>query len=636
MKNNKGFTLIEILAVIIILGVLLLIAVPSVTNYILESRKSAYISTIKSYETSVRNKVNSLQYSFFDSDTTYYVHVANEKMEKGGNSPFGNWIDAYVVLVYTGDGYEYYWTSVDESGQKVELKKTGEIKNEDIVADNKMIISNRKPVGMRSKIVILDKNGNLIEEQASLDITKEESKNCYTYTILNNEISISTYSASCPKDVIIPSTIDGLLVTTISDYSFSGKGITSVILPNSLKTIGSYAFQNNKLKTVIIPSSVRTIGNSAFSNNLFTEIPDVSFVTSFTSNSFRNNNISEDKWFVYKKNSNGTVDYSVLTGYIGGEKNIVIPAVREGVPLKTIGSLAFAYQGINSVVIPSTVTIIESNAFYANNLTSINLPEGLKEIRSSAFRSNKLTSLVIPTSVTNIETFSFSENTLPQNQAYIYKRNSNGSIDYSNIITYGGNAENVVIPAIVNGVELKTISAWSFYGARLKSVVIPDSVTSIGAKAFSYNSLPANQAFIYRRTAQGIDYTTLVDYGGAERNNVVIPAIKEGVQLKVIGASTFSWTGSIKNVIIPEGVERIETEAFYATQLTTVTIPTTVTTIASRAFAKAQPSYTQLTTIINKTGKSFDWKAITASGIDTSATFEFGIVEHQYGDVEIK
>ena len=45
--NKRGFTLIEILAVIIIIGVLLLIAIPSVARYIENSRKSAYVHTIK-------------------------------------------------------------------------------------------------------------------------------------------------------------------------------------------------------------------------------------------------------------------------------------------------------------------------------------------------------------------------------------------------------------------------------------------------------------------------------------------------------------------------------------------------------------------------------------------------------------
>ena len=44
MKDKRGFTLIELVAVIIVLGILLVIAVPTVSQYIKESRVTAYDS----------------------------------------------------------------------------------------------------------------------------------------------------------------------------------------------------------------------------------------------------------------------------------------------------------------------------------------------------------------------------------------------------------------------------------------------------------------------------------------------------------------------------------------------------------------------------------------------------------------
>ena len=41
--NNRGFSFSEILAVIVLMGILMLIAIPSVSTILTESRKKAYL-----------------------------------------------------------------------------------------------------------------------------------------------------------------------------------------------------------------------------------------------------------------------------------------------------------------------------------------------------------------------------------------------------------------------------------------------------------------------------------------------------------------------------------------------------------------------------------------------------------------
>ena len=80
---------------------------------------------------------------------------------------------------------------------------------------------------------------------------------------------------------------------------------------------------------------------------------------------------------MYKKKSDGSYDYSTLTGYLGSEKDVIIPKEVNGVKLLKIDSYAFAYQGITSVEIPDTVTRIEAAAFYSNSLSTVKLPSKL-------------------------------------------------------------------------------------------------------------------------------------------------------------------------------------------------------------------------------------------------------------------
>ena len=133
-KNKKtkkrGFTLIELLAVIIILGVLMIIAIPSVTTYISNSRKSAYVNTAKEVISGARTLVNSGKIELFDTDTTYYISNECIQTENKAESPYGKFTKAYVIVTYDGNGFDYFWASLDESGQGI--KKITKVDNLDI------------------------------------------------------------------------------------------------------------------------------------------------------------------------------------------------------------------------------------------------------------------------------------------------------------------------------------------------------------------------------------------------------------------------------------------------------------------------------------------------------------------------
>ncbi len=158
MKKN-GFTLVEILAVVIILGILMIIAVPAVSKYVNDSRKSTYILTAKEYIDMAKLKLSGFEYSFYDKDMAYYIPISEIPLEEEGNSPFGDWQEAYVVVTYTkGDGWKYYWTSVDTAGMKVDVTLENDLDESKIYSDSNLNLDELPSSVGRSKLCIVGKD----------------------------------------------------------------------------------------------------------------------------------------------------------------------------------------------------------------------------------------------------------------------------------------------------------------------------------------------------------------------------------------------------------------------------------------------------------------------------------------------
>ena len=264
--------------------------------------------------------------------------------------------------------------------------------------------------------------------------------------------------------------------------------------------------------------------------------------------------------------------------------------VKEG---KTFLITKYINNDILDVVIPSDingkkVVAIGNDAFKNLGLTNIVIPNSITNIGISAFRENYLTSVTIPNSVTSIGDYAFGENQLTS----------------------------ITIPDSVT-----SIGPSAFCDNKLTSVTIPNSVTSIGDLAFRENQL----------TSITIpDSVTSIGNSAFYGNNLTSVTIPNSVTS--IGPSAF-YGNKLTSVVIPNSVTSIGSDAFENNQLTNVTIPNSVTSIGNSAFRKVGSSNPNLTKIINKTGKSFDWGDI----VNGSSGYNFvtGTVVNSSGNVEV-
>ena len=733
--NKKGFTLIELLAVIIIIAIIGLIAIPSVSNIIESSRKNSYVDIVNAYVEKARQEITSRNIVIKKDGSTYYIPIDMLDTENDlTTSPYGEWAtidsnirylayeddrvltcsgvapkvvnadasypsymiyntrlaeyddegkthtkisqgcvpagsihEAYVVVTYNKirKKYDYFWTSRDVTGHTIGLESVDTITTDDIVIKELPIMSTNtttkqaiasnnpsKKVSFdydeitarssyaNSKINLYYGDIDLTGGSAALQLTSEEAHKCFEYVVSDDgkSITIVNYIKSCGPEVEIPSEIDGIPVTKIADYAFSGKGLTKVIIHDGVTSIGSHAFYNNSISELYLPNTKVTIGGNAFRGNHLTEI-NLSANTTIGGGSFSNNWIPKEKAFIYKLDSNGKTDYSQLLGYAGTEKDIVIPdfAGPDLVPLKTIAGSAFESMSIKSVVIPDTVESIGSWAFAGNKLTQIVWPSHLKTIGSVAFQSNQLKSLSdLPSGLTSIGERAFNNNSVETGKGeFVYARTASG-IDYSKIVSYAGAEKNIFIPNVAgpDNTSLKTIGNWAFYGCKITGIQnIPSTVNSISANSFTANSVPNGNphAFIYKRKNDGsIDYSTLVSYAGATRANLTIPGVAgpDSTTLTTIGGSAFAWNGLSGTLTIPEGVKTIGGSAFRYCSISTVKLPTTMESLGSQSFGKTGIPHNyqkNLTKFIYSGTRELDFaSAVGASGVNGKFTGETG------------
>ena len=143
----------------------------------------------------------------------------------------------------------------------------------------------------------------------------------------------------------------------------------------------------------------------------------------------------------------------------------------------------------------------------------------------------------------------------------------------------------IVIPEEIKaGVKITTIGEDAFAGLNLNSVVMSDSITAIGARAFQGNPLTGGVTLSNNLTV--LENETFMNAG---LRSIVIP---EGVTS--IGDNCFYECSSLNNVVLPNSLNTIGPGAFGCCQyLYEITIPSEVTTIGDNAFYEIEASETR-------------------------------------------
>ncbi len=510
--------------------------------------------------------------------------------------------------------------------------------------------------------------------------------NGLNYNVLTtNPNTVEVTGGTVVNPLTFPSTVidNGIIytVTKIGNSAFRNKGVTEIVLPNSITTIAFRAFRDNgNLNSITLPESVTNVEGEAFSNGGLNEIIALGTIPPTISNSS----------FGTRSTINVTVPDGLEETYVSGgwtgflTMNGLVPVgnIIESGDLRfriasNINSTAEVVSRIGTpqdIIIPETITsftgttytitTIGVNAFRNNtDITSMVIPSGILEIKGRAFDNVPLltsfTSLASTPPILAGNTFnnrSIINLTVPNNQEDVYITGGwngfasvNGVVPVGTVFTSGdlrfrvlsndtnivevvsrfGTPQVITIPETVtnsNTGTVYTISALAvnaFRNTDITSIVIPSSTVEIKGRAFdnvqmltNFTSLAttppilANNTFNNRTTINltvpnGQDDAYLTGgWTGFLTLNGVIPEGSgfDSGDLKFRVLSNDSNTvevqqrvGSAQDITVPETVISSLTgdsytviaigfRAFRATDITSISMPSSITDLKGQAF----------------------------------------------------
>ena len=348
MKKKRGFTLVELLAVIVILAVILIIAMPKISDVIKNSKESSLETTAKLIASQAEKKYTENQ--VLDNSSTIKcsdVVKLNENDYGPCKITFDDKGNAKVSIVGKGKfaGLQVVDGTKDSAKASVKedvVETAAKYFSYEEVEGGISIIGYQK--GVVSNVEVKDANKcksylqskftGLNEGQATTLCTTNQAVDGLT---LQQAVSLGripssdyetaglkvTYENGGGTDVVIPSQIDGKTVVAIAERAFTkegviptltaynndykvsllsynsnnnyvvksldtamveGLGITSVIIPNTVTSIGDEAFVNNQIISITFPDTPITLGCYVFDLNPIMEDGNYSFPSNVTVN----------------------------------------------------------------------------------------------------------------------------------------------------------------------------------------------------------------------------------------------------------------------------------------------------------------------------------------------------------------
>lgn len=394
-----------------------------------------------------------------------------------------------------------------------------------------------------------------------------------TYSDRNN----NTYSGSVSIPETVTSNGTEYSVTTIGESAFKGSAVTSVSMPEGITSIDYNAFSGcQNLETVALPESLTIFGFRAFEScKLLKTIKIPSGVRAIPSSCFNGCSSLESV----------TIPEGVTSIEGSAFCSCNLNALTLPESLETIGSYAFCNNCVlKSVNIPAKVKTIESDAFYNCGLTELVIPEEVQTIDNYAFCNNPLKKLTLPSTITSIGSGAFLNNYSLQSI----------TCNATTPPSLGENAFNHNISTTVK-VPLSSIAAYrqaegwknftNYYGGEVIADGITyridenDAMVAAAEATLTEANIPSSVEF------EGNQYPVIKINDRVFSGNTNLTSVTLPESLTTLGDRAFEYCKNLESVTLPESLTTFGYDAFEGCKsLRAVKIPSGVTAIPSSCF----------------------------------------------------
>ena len=369
-------------------------------------------------------------------------------------------------------------------------------------------------------------------------------------------------------------------------------------MPNSISEIGIFAFRNTQISEVTVPQNVQTISVLTFGN------------------------CSKLKKIVLQEGLK-TIEGNAIGGPV---ESISLPST-----VTSINAQAFidCYNLINIDVSKNNNFIFESGKLYNKNKTEIvfitkkalanqnvfTINDGVEYFNTDISSYSNIKKLIIPASLKSISAY-----ILPSSINEIEVKAGNANFISENSILYNKNTNQLIVCYSKNAnvtiqEGIKSISSYAFkLSSGIKELTFPESLETISGHSLDYmysiqninmgknvKSIdplfrPGNYSGNINIDSQNPYYVVenkiLYKKNNGKKDTLVSVLYKiDGTieldsKVKTIGYYSFYGQSGLKELVIPEGIEKIEASAFTnCPSLLKIEIPKTVKIIGDSCFS---------------------------------------------------